>query len=136
MSFFPYRKNYQSKNRLHGLTLIEVLASVALLSALMVSVLAVRASHVRQVNLAAKKILAAKLLDRHLARWYEDDISIPINQQGDLDATRNFLWQTNSMPSQNSWDAIKVRVDVIDSVSGQVLCAVEVLSPDSTEPIQ
>ena len=115
-----------------GLTLVEVVVSIALLSALMVSLLSIRSSHVRQIRLAAQKRHAVELLDRQLSQWFEDEYLVPIDRQGEFEGDELLFWQTDLVSQSNYLNGMKVRVDAVESASGNIVSSVEVVIPSST----
>lgn len=115
-----------------GLTLVEVVVSIALLSALMVSLLSIRSSHVRQIRLAAQKRHAVELLDRQLSQWFEDEYLVPIDTQGEFEGDELLFWQTGLVSQSNYLNGMKVRVDAVESASGNIVSSVEVVIPSST----
>ena len=115
-----------------GLTLVEVVVSIGLLSALMVSLLSIRSSHVRQIRLAAQKRHAVELLDRQLSQWFEDEYLVPIDRQGEFEGDEQLFWRTGLVSQSNYLNGMKVRVDAVESDSGNVVSSVEVVIPSST----
>ena len=115
-----------------GLTLVEVVVSIGLLSALMVSLLSIRSSHVRQIRLAAQKRHAVELLDRQLSQWFEDEYLVPIDTQGEFEGDELLFWQTGLVSQSNYLNGMKVRVDAVESASGNIVSSVEVVIPSST----
>lgn len=115
-----------------GLTLVEVVVSIGLLSALMVSLLSIRSSHVRQIRLAAQKRHAVELLDRQLSQWFEDEYLVPIDRQGEFEGDEQLFWRTGLVSQSKYLNGMKVRVDAVESDSGNVVSSVEVVIPSST----
>ena len=115
-----------------GLTLVEVVVSIGLLSALMVSLLSIRSTHVRQIRLAAQKRHAVELLDRQLSEWFEDEYLVPIDRQGEFEGDEQLFWQTGLVSESSYLNGMKVRVDAVDPASGNVVLSVEVVIPSST----
>ena len=76
-----------------GLTLIEVVAGLALLASLAVGVLLAISSYRRQMQHAQDRLLAADLADRLLAGWYSSG-RIPRAGAGVLSADGRWRWQT------------------------------------------
>ena len=113
-----------------GLSLVEVVVSIALLSTLMVSLLSIRSSHVRQIRLAAQKRHAVELLDRQLAQWFDSETLVPVDQQGQFDGEDQLSWRTG-LVSRGDFNGLKVRVEAFESASGDVVSYVEVVVPDS-----
>ena len=110
-----------------GLSLIEVVVSVALLSTLLVSLLSIRSRHVRQIRLASQKVLAAKLLDRQMAKWFDSETSLPVGEAGNFEGNELLSWRTFSLPDGNAWNALKVRVEAVESETGTVVSSIEVI---------
>jgi len=118
------------------LTLIEVVVSIALLSTLLVVMLNTYSAHVRQINLADKKLAACEQLDVLIAGYFEDRLPLPINQEGVLDEAASSIWRSTAVPSQLSnprWRAQTIRFEAINTQTNQVLAAVELL--DKAEPL-
>jgi type II secretory pathway pseudopilin PulG len=85
--------NYWSRCPQDGLTLIEVVVGLLLLSTLLASLLLSHGRHVRQVQLAQRKLVAIEAADRLLADWFAAPDGIPIS------ATGKVAW--DSVPRQN-----------------------------------
>ena len=80
-----------------ALTLIEVVASLALLGTLLVSIVLAQGRYVRQAALAQRKLEAVEAADELLEQWTQSDEGIPTAGEGELD--RAMIWQTEGLPT-------------------------------------
>lgn len=104
-------KNKSSGRSAHcgrmGLTLIEVLASIVLLSTLLVSMLVSLRRHTLQTLLASETIRATEALDLQLVAWSELEEGYPRSGRGVLRPSREFQWtaHTEKLPGTHKpWD--------------------------------
>lgn len=81
--------------RSHGLTLIEVVAALVVLSTLLSSLMMANSAHRNQYQLATQKQQALELLDQWLRQFKDSPASIPINQSGYLDVNQQWEWRTS-----------------------------------------
>ena len=65
-----------------GLTLVEVVAGLALLASLGVAMLSILTAHRQQARQAADRLQAADLADQLLAGWYSSGGGVPRNAAG------------------------------------------------------
>ncbi|MEQ1905317.1 MAG: hypothetical protein ABL888_14100 [Pirellulaceae bacterium] len=118
--------------RRNGLTLVEVAASIALVGALLVSILIGFSAHQRQVATAANRALAIHQLDILIAEWFAAD-KFPRNHGGVMTDQPHWHWETTvlQIPSfDSSWQAEALLVEVIDhrrTDAREVLASVELL---------
>ena len=123
-----------------GFTLVEVIASIAILSTLLVSLLVIQSRHIRQLNHASRLIAATELTDELLGAWFSGaepflDANIHGNQrQGFFADNENFFWRLSVKPV--STGRIGGRVLILETFhsqekSGKPIVAVELL--DSLE---
>lgn len=88
-----------------GITLVEVIASTALVGALLVSILLGFSAHTRQITTAANRAAAIRQLDRTIAAWFAAD-DFPRNRSGMLAEQPHLRWETTvlQIPSlDESW---------------------------------
>ena len=78
-----------------GLTLIEVLASTALLAMLLAATAVAYSEHAQQIRQAHRRLEAIEQADILLASWYADPQGIPANDRGELD--KELIWQTTPL---------------------------------------
>lgn len=93
-----------------GLTLIEVVAGLALMGTLLVAVLLGASSHLRQLRTARQKTSAIESLDRLLPFWSRDGFSQESLPECALLAKVHLFALDMSVASAEDPDAIGVRV--------------------------
>jgi len=113
-------------NTRHGLSLIEVVASIALLSTLMVAMLSAWTRHRNQIEQSQKKLQAVVLLDEQLASWFVNGSGPPFPSEGQL-AGSPFVWRTFRTPQGRPIPGglVPVTVQVLDR-NNQPVTSVEV----------
>lgn len=119
-----------------GLTLIEVVVSMALLSTLLVVMLKAHSSHVRQINLSDKKQSACQSLDLLIADYFEQGLPLPAFAEGELDGSPDCTWRATEVFSNVTnqfWRTRTVRFEVFCSKTEQSLVALELLDKQETE---
>jgi Tfp pilus assembly protein PilV len=112
-------------------TLVEVLLGLALLAALLVSILTARSRAARQTVVARTREDAARSADRLLARWWADPASFPRAATGVMPDAAQFTWRTRVVDNRSARDlgASVVRLEVSEPDAPEILVAVEVLLP-------
>ena len=90
------RDTFRQSGHSRGLTLIEVVAGLALLASLGVAMLAILSAHRQQARQAADRLQAADLADQLLAGWYSSSAGIPRNAAGAF-ARSDYQWTTHIM---------------------------------------
>ena len=85
------QKNYSE--RICGVTLVEVLAGLALLGTLLVSMVLARGQLLEQKIKAARMLEAIAVADRLLAQWWEDPAAIPVGESGEI-KDAGMVWRT------------------------------------------
>ena len=110
----------------HGLSLIEVVAAIALLSSLMTVLLMAWTRHRDQIQFSQLKIQAAELLDEQLASWFADGGGPPFPATGRL-ADSVFIWRTYRSPTGRAiaGGLMPVTVEVVDQ-NNRSLLSIEV----------
>ncbi len=78
-----------------GMTLVEVVAAIMLLTVLMVGIVSAFSTHRDQIELAQETVAAIQVADIVLDEWYNNAEPIPLNQSGRLDSYPNLAWQTS-----------------------------------------
>jgi len=87
-------KNSFSFSAEAGLTLIEVVASLALLSTLLVGVLVAFNQHSRQIRAGNRKLDVLHRVDALLYRWAESGSTIPRAGSGEILGDDDLIWKT------------------------------------------
>jgi prepilin-type N-terminal cleavage/methylation domain-containing protein len=99
----------------HGLTLIEVVAAIAILGTLLVGITLSQSRHTRQLAAAEKQTAAARAADELIAGWWTTDAGVPVEESGGFVADgRSYAWVTRlrENPELARWGARVVRVTV------------------------
>ena len=123
---------YCSQVHRNGLTLIEVVASIALLSFVLVASLVGVQRHDRQLRMAKTKALATAGADQLLSSW-RDQGRFPAAQRGAFSRDgHEFTWQT-SVARVEALPLTKLRLAVRLRGGPQELVAVEMLLPPQPE---
>lgn len=116
-------------SRRKGLTLVEVVVSIALLSILLVSMVSINRQHTRQIRLAKKKQVANQLLDQLLGEWFQNSEPLPKVGQGVFE-TSGYFWNCKSRPgdlTNAAWKTSILQVDVFHQDVEEALATVELL---------
>ena len=97
--------NYLKCCGCRGLTLVEVTASLALLSTLFVGMLLAQDRHTRQIRNARRTIDLVGQVDRLLYGWMEKNRAIPRQATGPLGDDEDLVWKPTRCPPQTarSW---------------------------------
>lgn len=125
--------------RQHGVTLIEVMAALALLGSLAVAMVLSRGWLVEQHQQAGQKLEAVEVADKLLAQWWAGEtIQLPIDATGRVDGYPVWSWQTRVVDNRSlaSFEALVVRLSILDdSVVGQPveLTTVDLVMPRKAE---
>lgn len=87
-------------SRASGLTLIEVVAAIAILGTLLVGIVLAKARHTRQLALAEEKRDIVDAADELIAGWWRAGAAVPIDQAGTIDTDPPLQWQTTLVPHE------------------------------------
>ena len=126
----------QWRRRTRGLTLVEVVAGLALLSTLLVAVLTTKARVTRQWSHAQRKLEAVAAADRLIAQWWPRRDEFPRQSSGRVTADSGLLWRTTplSNPPLNALRSSVIRLEILDGramrAGDSVLASVEVVLDD------
>jgi type II secretory pathway pseudopilin PulG len=123
-------RSITSGHRRTGLTLVEVVAGLALLSTLLVAVLTTKARATRQWASAHRRVEAVSAADRLLAAWWQDVDSFPRRASGRVPGDAAFVWRTAPIanPDLKALSASVIRLEILDG--GNVLAWAEVVLDD------
>src|SRR5687767_7374794 len=105
----------QSRCSRRALTLIEVLASLALLTTLLVSVLAAYSRLVRQARLSQERLSAVRHLDQLIAQWLVAEQTPLENAVGPVSGQADLVWTATTRPvaaTDAKWSAAILRVGI------------------------
>lgn len=126
--------NYSPRS---GLTLLEVLAAVAILGTILVGVVMAKSRHTRQMAATGRQDAAVRAADELIAAWWASPRGVPIGESGGCGADGSLRWQTGVVANKEieAMGARVVRVEVRSSsasVDGQARpgVAVDLVLPD------
>ncbi len=86
---------YSTCSRRGGLTLIEVVAAIAILGTLLVVIVLAKSRHTRQLGQARQVAAAAAAADELIAGWWVRGPQIPINDSGRIEGHEHLIWRTH-----------------------------------------
>ena len=117
------------------MTLVEVVAGIALLSTLLVMTLMSYRSHATQIRSAKDRMKAIRAADELLSLWMASSSLPRVGQQEGLSGTPGWYWRI--MPVEPSQDltvmgAASVRLEIVDTngtTGERMLARVELLVP-------
>jgi prepilin-type N-terminal cleavage/methylation domain-containing protein len=125
------------RKRPRGLTLVEVVAGLALLSTLLVAVLTTKARVTRQWSHAQRKLQAVAAADRLLAEWWpRRGDAFPRQSSGRVSGDTGLRWRTMPVANEplNALRTTAIRLDILDERAARpgedVLASVEVVLDD------
>ena len=102
--------SYRRSSDRVAFTLIEVVAALALLAALLTSMVLAFSAHHRQSKLATQRQAAVVIADELLAKWFaSSDPRIPRNGAGTLHASAPWSWRTQIV-NQTNIDSLPVQI--------------------------
>ena len=106
-----------------GLTLIEVVASIAILGTILVGVVLAKARYTKQSALAERLLQASQAADELIAGWWGSPDGVPVGRQGALEGGHHLRWETRVVPNPaiESLGARVVRVQILDNSSGSAV---------------
>ena len=116
-----------------GLTLIEVVAGIALLSTLLVAILMSYQAHAGQVRSAKRRLAAIEFADQQMSAWTSQRRLPEIGRRGES-ADGEFLWRVVSGASTEAqrFGLQVVRLEVLETrrdSASKILATVEFLTP-------
>lgn len=110
------------------MTLVEVLAGLALLAALFGGTVAVKSRCARQARITAERRDAIRAADELLSAWWIDTDTLPRAGGGDVPGHPRLIWKTRPVgnTAAEALGGQVIRLEVTDSSSdAQPLTAVE-----------
>jgi len=119
-------------SRAAGLTLIEVVAAIAILGTILVGIVLAQSRNTRQLAEARRTAEAVRHADELLADWWADEQGVPLNAAGAIDADPTLAWRTRRVanPPIEQLGGRVVRVEVLDTAPA--LPGAEVTGRDRT----
>ena len=116
------------------MTLVEVVAGLALLGTLLVALLSARAKVTRQYQGAEARLEAVKVAEELLAGWWREVGRFPRNDVGQVgEGVSRFVWRTRVIPNQamEELSSEVVRLELSRPGVQRVVLAVDVVLPRS-----
>lgn len=106
----------KSRHR-RAVTLVEVVAALAILATVVATMLAARARHTRQYVAAGRAIEAVQVLDVLVADWWRQPGSIPVSGDGNIDSHPDLTWRAQTLgPAPAGLDEMRVvRLSILGS---------------------
>jgi prepilin-type N-terminal cleavage/methylation domain-containing protein len=97
-----------------GLTLLEVVAALAILGGVLVGIVLARAKLARQTAMARQLSQAVRLSDDLIASWWARPEGVPVGADGVLGAEEAWVWATSPVanPAIERLGARVVRLEV------------------------
>lgn len=77
-----------------GMTLIEVVAAVAILGTVLVGIVLAQSRHTRQRSMAARQAVAVQVADAMLSAWWASPDGVPRDAGGGVDGYPGLHWRT------------------------------------------
>lgn len=134
------------RSRLRGLTLIEVIAAIAILGTVLVGVVLSKARHTRQIALTRQHAAVVDAADALITGWWTSPEGVPIGGSGTIDGEESLRWETRVVgnPAVEGMGARVVRVEIHPSAAdahrpgrrGEPLVAVDLVLPDPDSVLQ
>jgi type II secretory pathway pseudopilin PulG len=124
-------KHNDSRPVRSGLSLIEVIAGIALLSTLLVSSMLAWSTHRLQIRRSQLQIEAAQLADQQLSLWYSERGALPVQKSGPL-LNHDFLrWRIEPIDHDGSIpDGLQLTRFWVDDERDRHLFHVDLLTTD------
>lgn len=136
--------NYSARSRRTGLTLIEVVAAIAILGTILVGIVLAKSRHTHQLTLAQWKMEAVRAADELLTHWWTRPEGIPMNEEGVIKHTPTMRWKTERVtnPSIEKLGAHVARLEIYTSGARRTelasqdgpLITVDLVLPEPSDP--
>jgi len=130
--------NSSPPSRRAGLTLIEVIAAIAILGTLLVGIVLAKSRHTQQIALTQRQNDAVRAADELIASWWVAEQGFPIGQWGALADDPTMVWETEIVRNAEVDDMgarvlrlqlSEARVDLADDPADAVLVTVDLVIP-------
>ena len=108
-------------SRRGGLTLIEVVAAIAILGTVLVGIVIAKARHTHQLARAHRLDLAVGAADDLIAGWWLSEAGVPVAADGPIEGQPLMNWQTVVAPNAaiEQLGARVVRVSIRDAYDAE-----------------
>lgn len=130
-------------SRRAGLTLIEVVAGIAILGVILVGIVMARSRHIHQLAEVGRVRRAIELTDRMVEQWWITPQALPIDKTGSVPGDESLVWRTRVERHDvlDPMGARVVRVEVFEAQTTAVadalpepLVALDLVLPQPPEP--
>ena len=120
-----------------GLTLVEVVAAVAILGVILVGVVLAKSRLTRQVALAERQQVAVRAADALLAEWWKSVDGVPVGEGGVVEDAPSLVWETRVVPNGpvDRLGARVVRIEIRDVQPRKTRAERETDDPKADEPL-
>lgn len=85
-----------------GMTLLELVVSLALVGTLLVGSLMAFGRHVRQARHARLRLEAVRSADRLLTQWFTENGHVPVSGEGSVSGADELTWQTETVTTDGA----------------------------------
>jgi prepilin-type N-terminal cleavage/methylation domain-containing protein len=101
-----------------GMTLVEVVAAIAILGIILVSLTLARSSHQRQISAANCLSEGTRLVDDMISSWWSSPQGVPVESAGILGLRGEWSWTTHPLdnPAIDNIGARVVRVEAVHAM--------------------
>jgi len=110
---------------------------MALLGALLTSLIAAAGNMRRQALQADRRIEACRIADALLSRWWDGETPFPRNASGIVEAHEGWRWRTRVVPNRDAWrvygEVVALELFCEAPAGREPAARVEVLLPTPTE---
>src|SRR6476646_1672368 len=93
----PYSKRFGRQRRQLAMTLLEVVAGLALLASLLGALLLAKVRYARQAAGADRRLEAVAAADALLAAWHQNPQALPRDGSGMVPGDGQLAWRTRSI---------------------------------------
>ena len=112
-----------------GLTLVEVVAGLALMATVLVAMLLLKTQFIHQLATSNSRLRSAAAADSLLDQWWANPTAFPINRSGTVSDFPGLEWQTHVVPTEvvEHLHARVIRLDIMSEA--KIITSVELLLP-------
>ena len=124
-------------NYSRGMTLVEVLTGLVLLSTLLVAMITARGRYLKQWGHADKRVEAVERADALLSAWWQDLETFPKTGCGPISGTRGWRWRTRVVKSEEATKLnstiVRLEIHTEDHSRNHRPVSVDVLVPNEDQ---
>ena len=130
-------RHFASSTTARGLTLLEVVAGMALMATLLTTILVAFGSNLRQIRRAQQRLAAIRQADRLLGEWFQQPNLVSVGDSGDIPDNDQMVWRTREISTATGLDLRVVRLEIFNRKSkttDKPLAAVDFVLPAPETP--